>query len=135
VGLYLSPAHILKRAALRVRVSRRRSRLRFSPYFLACEMSCSEFFPHGRIVAASLQERLLDFSATIRHLGQASLIDLRGRLTFFEVGVLRENIARLLGEGHKHLVLNLSALQYLDSSGVGELARMYVMVLMSGGEM
>jgi anti-sigma B factor antagonist len=77
----------------------------------------------------------LDFSATIRHSGQASLIDLRGRLTFFEVGVLRENVARLLREGHKHIVLNLSALQYLDSSGVGELARMYVMVLKSGGEM
>jgi anti-sigma B factor antagonist len=77
----------------------------------------------------------LDFSATIRHSGQASLIDLRGRLTFFEVGVLRENVVRLLREGHKHIVLNLSALQYLDSSGVGELARMYVMVLKSGGEM
>jgi anti-sigma B factor antagonist len=77
----------------------------------------------------------VDFSATIRHTPQASLIDLRGRLTFFEVGVLRENITRLLGEGHKHIVLNLSGLQYLDSSGIGELARMYVMVLKSGGEM
>jgi len=77
----------------------------------------------------------LDFSATIRHTPQASLIDLRGRLTFFEVGVLRENVARLLGEGHKHILLNLSELKYLDSSGIGELARIYVMVLKSGGEM
>jgi anti-sigma B factor antagonist len=98
-------------------------------------MSCSGFPLHSRIVSASLQERILDFSATIRHSGQASLIDLRGRLTFFEVGVLRENVTRLLREGHKQIVLNLSALQYLDSSGVGELARMYVMVLKSGGEM
>jgi anti-sigma B factor antagonist len=86
-------------------------------------------------VITSLQELLLDFSATIRHTPQASLIDLRGRLTFFEVGVLRENVTRLLGEGHKHIVLNLSALHYLDSSGIGELARMYVTVLKSGGEM
>src|ERR1700693_2563501 len=115
---------------------RRRSRFcRFSTYFLAYEMSCSGFPRHSRIVSTSHQERILDFSATIRHSGQASLIDLRGRLTFFEVGVLRENVTRLLREGHKHLVLNLSALQYLDSSGVGELARMYVMVLKSGGEM
>jgi anti-sigma B factor antagonist len=98
-------------------------------------MYCSGFPPHRRIVSASLQERILDFSATIRHSGQASLIDLHGRLTFFEVGVLRENVTRLLGEGHKYIVLNLSALQYLDSSGVGELARMYAMVLKSGGEM
>ena len=77
----------------------------------------------------------MDFSATIRHTPHASLIELRGRLTFFEVGVLRENVTRLLGEGHKHLVLNLSGLQYVDSSGIGELARIYVMVLKGGGEM
>lgn len=77
----------------------------------------------------------MDFSATIRHTPQASLIDLRGRLTFFEVGVLRENVTRLLSEGRKHLVLNLSELKYLDSSGIGELARIYVMVLKGGGEM
>ena len=77
----------------------------------------------------------MDFSATIRHSAHASLIDLRGRLTSFEVGVLRENVSRLLGEGRKQIVLNLSELYYLDSSGIGELARIYVMVLKSGGEM
>ena len=77
----------------------------------------------------------MDFSATIRHSAHASLIDVRGRLTFFEVGVLRENVSRLLGEGRKQIVLNLSELHYLDSSGIGELARIYVMVLKSGGEM
>jgi anti-sigma B factor antagonist len=77
----------------------------------------------------------VNFSATIRHSTQASLIDLRGRLTSFEVGVLRENVSRLLREGRKHIVLNLTGLQYLDSSGIGELARIYVMVVKSGGEM
>jgi anti-sigma B factor antagonist len=108
--------------------------LNFSSYFLAYEMSCSEWPGHSRIIIASHQEFILDFSATIRHTPHASLIDLRGRLTFFEVGVLRENVSRLLGEGHKHIVLNLSGLQYLDSSGIGELARIYVMVLKGGGE-
>jgi len=98
-------------------------------------MSCCGLPRHSRITFTSQQERLLDFSATIRHTPQASLIDLRGRLTFFEVGVLRENITRLLSEGHKHIVLNLSELKYLDSSGIGELARIYVMVLKGGGEM
>lgn len=77
----------------------------------------------------------LDFSATIRHSAQVSLIDLRGRLTFFEVGILRESITRLVREGHKQLVLNLGGLEYLDSSGIGELARLYVSVVKSGGEM
>lgn len=77
----------------------------------------------------------LDFSATIRHSAQVSLIDLRGRLTFFEVGILRESITRLVREGHKQLVFNLGGLEYLDSSGIGELARLYVTVVKSGGEM
>jgi len=76
----------------------------------------------------------LDFSATIRQSGQVSLIDLNGRLTFFEVGILRENISRLVREGRKQMVLNLAGLLYLDSSGIGELARIYVMVVKSGGE-
>jgi len=44
-------------------------------------------------------------------------------------------MARLLAEGRKNLVVNLSGLVYLDSSGIGELARIYVMVLKGGGEM
>ena len=62
-------------------------------------------------------------------------MDIRGRLTFFESGVLRDNIQRMLHEGRRHIVLNLSGLQYLDSSGIGELARAYVTVLKKGGEM
>jgi anti-sigma B factor antagonist len=75
----------------------------------------------------------LDFSATIRQAGQVSLIDLNGRLTFFEVAILRDNVTRLVREGRKLMVLNLSGLQYLDSSGIGELARIYVMVVKNGG--
>ena len=76
-----------------------------------------------------------NFSATIRHTGAVSLVDLSGRLTSFEAGALREAITRLLKEGRKNIVLNLSALQYLDSSGIGELARAYVAVVKQGGEM
>ena len=102
----------------------------------AQEIRCSFHPRQSKILAAQLSgEETVDFSATIRHSEQASLIDIRGRLTFFEVGVLRENVHRLLREGRKHLVLNLSDLQYLDSSGIGELARTYVMVLKEGGEM
>jgi anti-sigma B factor antagonist len=76
-----------------------------------------------------------NFSATIRHAGAASLLDLSGRLTSFEIGALREAISQLLKQGRKNIVLNLSRLQYLDSSGIGELAREYVTVVKHGGEM
>jgi len=77
----------------------------------------------------------VNFSATIRHSGPASLVDLQGRLTFLEAGALGDSIARLLREGRKNFILNLSRLEYLDSSGIGELARIYVMVVKAGGEM
>lgn len=64
-----------------------------------------------------------------------SVLDISGRLTSFEVGALRDAISRLLKHGRKNIVLNLSGLQYLDSSGIGELARLYVMVVKQGGQM
>jgi anti-sigma B factor antagonist len=63
------------------------------------------------------------------------LLDVSGRLTSFETGALRDAIARLLQQGRKDIVLNLSGLQYLDSSGIGELARAYVAVVKQSGQM
>ena len=76
-----------------------------------------------------------NFSVTIRQAGPISLLDVSGRLTFFEVGALRDSISRLLRQGRKNIVLNLSALQYLDSSGIGELAKIYVSVVKASGQM
>jgi anti-sigma B factor antagonist len=76
-----------------------------------------------------------NFSVTIRQAGPISLLDVSGRLTSFEIGALRESILRLLKRGQKNIVLNLSALQYLDSSGIGELARVYVSVVKLSGQM
>jgi len=76
-----------------------------------------------------------DFSIKIRQAGVVSLVDVSGRLTSFETGALRDSISRLLKKGHKDIVLNLSGLQYLDSSGIGELARVYVSVVKQSGQM
>jgi len=76
-----------------------------------------------------------DFSIKIREAGVVSLVDVSGRLTSFETGALRDSISRLLKQGHKDIVLNLSGLQYLDSSGIGELARVYVSVVKQSGQM
>jgi anti-sigma B factor antagonist len=76
-----------------------------------------------------------DFSIKIREAGAVTLMDVSGRLTSFETGALRESITRLLQRGRKDIVLNLSGLQYLDSSGIGELARVYVAVVKQSGQM
>ncbi len=62
-------------------------------------------------------------------------MEVSGRLTSFESGILRDSISRLLKEGRRKFILNLSGLEYLDSSGIGELARVYVSVVKLGGEM
>jgi anti-sigma B factor antagonist len=76
-----------------------------------------------------------NFSITIRQAGSISLLDVSGRLTFFEIGALRDAISRLLKQGRRDIVLNFSGLQYLDSSGIGELARIYVSVVKANGQM
>jgi anti-sigma B factor antagonist len=55
-------------------------------------------------------------------------------LTSFESVALRDAIAQLLRQKRKQIVLNLSGLQYIDSSGIGELARNYASVVKQGGQ-
>jgi len=76
-----------------------------------------------------------NFSVTIRQAGPISLVDVSGRLTSFEVVALRDAISRLLKQDRKNIVLNLSGLQYLDSSGIGELAKIYVSVVKVSGQL
>jgi|SRR5271165_4170355 len=76
---------------------------------------------------------LVNFSVKIRQQDQVTLVDVSGNLTFFEVGALRDSIQSLIKGHRKNILLNLSGLQYLDSSGIGELARIYVAVVKQGG--
>lgn len=77
----------------------------------------------------------MNFSASIRHVGSISIVEVTGRLTSFESGALRNSIAQLLKEGRRQIVLNLSGLDYLDSSGIGDLVHTYMSVIKRGGEM
>jgi len=77
----------------------------------------------------------VNFSAIIRQVGQVSVVEVTGKLTSFESGALRTSIAKLLKEGRKQILLNLSGLVYLDSSGIEDLVHTYMSVIKSGGEM
>jgi len=77
----------------------------------------------------------LNFSANIRQQGNIALVDLSGHLTSFETVGLNDTIANLIKQGRKRIVLNLGGLEYLDSSGVGQLVRNYLVVIKAGGEM
>ena len=77
----------------------------------------------------------MNFTLNIRQADQITLVALSGRLTSFESGTFRDEIQRLLSQGHMNILLNLTGLEYLDSSGIGELVRNYLSVVKKGGAM
>jgi anti-sigma B factor antagonist len=77
----------------------------------------------------------LNFSVNVRQADDVSLVEVVGRLTSFEAKAFREMIHGLLKQGQNNIILNLTGLEYLDSSGVGELVRNYMTVVKKGGAM
>ena len=73
---------------------------------------------------------------TTREVGGVTIVDLSGKITLGEGGVtLRDEVRKLLAEGKKKIVLNLAEVNYIDSSGLGELVSAYTAVKNAGGEL
>ena len=61
-----------------------------------------------------------------REVDGVTVLDLGGRITLGEGSVqLREAIRDLISKGSKSILLNLSDVNYIDSSGLGELVSAY----------
>jgi len=61
-----------------------------------------------------------------REVDGVTVLDLSGRITLGEGSVqLRDAIRDLIGKGQKSILLNLSDVNYIDSSGLGELVSAY----------
>jgi anti-anti-sigma factor len=79
----------------------------------------------------------------IRQSGDVTILDLSGRISVGEAlafgpgsgVVLGDVIAELTKKGHRKILLNLKAVKYIDSSGIGELARNYTSLRRQGGEL
>jgi anti-sigma B factor antagonist len=72
---------------------------------------------------------------TTRQIGNVVVIDISGRITHGEGNVrLREIVHDLLGKDNKKILLNLGEVHYVDSSGMGELVRVYTTIRSQGGE-
>jgi anti-sigma B factor antagonist len=73
---------------------------------------------------------------TTREVNHVTIVDIHGRITLGEeTGLLRETVRNLIAEGKKKIVLNLAHVDYLDSSGVGELVSSFTTVRNSGGDL
>jgi len=69
-----------------------------------------------------------------RRLDDVVILDLSGRITMGEgTLVLRERIQKLLQAGDLKFLLTLSDVDYIDSSGLGELVSSFTAVRNSGG--
>lgn len=64
------------------------------------------------------------------------VLDLTGKLTIGEGDeLLKERIGNLVQQGHRHLLLNLEGVPYVDSAGLGEIVRTYTTVSRQGGKL
>ena len=74
--------------------------------------------------------------STTREVAGISVVDLRGRIAFGEgPTMLRETLARLLATGKKKILLNLKEVDFVDSSGIGELVRSHMAIRKEGGQL
>ena len=71
-----------------------------------------------------------------RQLKEVTIVDLSGQIKLGEgTSVLRDTVKDLVEKGHKKILLNLGDINYIDSSGIGELVGAFTSVRNQGGEL
>ena len=71
-----------------------------------------------------------------RTVNDVTVLDLKGKMTLGEGDeLLKDKINSLVLQGRKKLVLNLEAVPYIDSAGLGEIVRTYTTVSRQGGKL
>ncbi len=72
----------------------------------------------------------------MRTIGDVRILDCSGKITLGEGTMAIRNAVRdIVQSGARKVVLNLADINYIDSSGVGELVSTYTSVLNGGGKL
>ena len=82
--------------------------------------------------------RNIHVSATLnfRELGDVTIIDVAGKIKLGEGAVsLRDAVRDLVARNQKRILLNLAAVNYIDSSGIGELVAAFTTLRNQGGQL
>ena len=66
---------------------------------------------------------------------EVTILALKGRITMSEGTPVREKVTALLAAGHNKIVLNLGDVDYIDSTGLGNLVIAFTQVKKTGGAM
>ena len=78
----------------------------------------------------------MSMKVNARQVDEVTVLDLSGRITLGEGSVvLRDAVRDLLSKGHKKIIANLADVNYIDSSGIGELVSAFTTVKGQGGEL
>jgi anti-sigma B factor antagonist len=78
----------------------------------------------------------VSMKVTTRQVDGVTILDLSGRITLGEGSVqLRDAVRDLLAKGQKQILLNLGDVNYIDSSGIGELVSAFTTVHNQGGDL
>lgn len=71
-----------------------------------------------------------------RQVGDVTVLDSAGRITLGEgTSTLRDAIKAIVDGGSKKVLLNLGEVNYIDSSGIGELVSAFTTVTNQGGQL
>lgn len=82
------------------------------------------------------EDDAMGFQLQMREVGRTVVLEAVGRLTLTDGQTkLRDLVHVLTGNGTKKFILNLERLEFIDSYGIGELARAYSTARHAGGEM
>ena len=74
-----------------------------------------------------IEERVVD---------NVTVLDLKGKLTLGDGDeLLKDKINSLIQQDRKNILLNLEAVPYIDSAGLGEIVRTYTTVSRQGGKL
>jgi anti-sigma B factor antagonist len=78
----------------------------------------------------------MGMTTSTRQVGGVTIVDIKGRIVLGEESASVHDVVRdLLSKGHKEILLNLGAVDYIDSMGLGSLVGAFTSVRKQGGEL
>ena len=75
----------------------------------------------------------MDVSVHTYQDGARAVVEVGGEIDVYTAPVLRERLASLHEGGHRHLVVDLRAVRFMDSTGLGVLVGVLKRVRLAGG--
>jgi anti-sigma B factor antagonist len=78
----------------------------------------------------------MNMTTSTREVAGVTIVDISGRIELGEESAaVRDIVSNLLSTGHKHILLNLGEVNYIDSSGLGILVSSFTSARKQGGEL